>query len=146
VLAQCAQPEPQFLKEKPMALKKLAWKYAAMAASVLLAWLPARAQDGPVSPQEIQANRVGKTAVGVVGSGPAAGKPVDFTMNADGSASVSGAAVDSGTWRLSEQGYCATWKRIRNGQERCFTVVRKGTEFLVVNPDGSLNTTVSQIR
>lgn len=129
-----------------MRLKKFEWVSAAIATSLLLTWLPASAQDGPVSPQEIQASWIGKTAVGTLGSGPAVGKSIEFTMNADGSAAVSGAAVDSGTWRLSEQGYCATWKKIRSGQERCFTVVRKGAEFLVVNPDGSLSTTVSQLR
>jgi len=106
----------------------------------------ALAQDVLLSPQDIQANWVGKTMVGVVGSGPSAGKTVEFTMNSDGTAAVSGAATDTGTWRLSEQGYCATWKNIRRGQERCFTVLRKGTEFHVINPDGSLSTTVSQVK
>ena len=106
----------------------------------------ALAQDGLLSPQDIQANWVGKTMLGVVGSGPSAGKNVEFTMNSDGTASVSGAATDTGTWRLSEQGYCATWQNIRRGQERCFTVLRKGDVFQVFNPDGSLNTTVSQVK
>ncbi len=106
----------------------------------------ALAQDAALSPQDIQANWVGKTMVGMVGSGPSAGKTVEFTMNSDGTASVSGAATDTGTWRLSEQGYCATWKNIRKGQERCFTVLRKGDVFQVFNPDGSLNTTVSQVK
>jgi len=106
----------------------------------------ALAQDATLSPQDIQANWVGKTMVGVVGSGPSAGKSLEFTMNSDGTASVSGVATDTGTWRLSEQGYCTTWQNIRRGQERCFTVLRKGTEFQVFNPDGSLNTTVSQVK
>ena len=67
-------------------------------------------------------------------------------MNADGTAAVSGAAVDSGTWRLSENGYCATWKEIRGGQERCFAIIRKGAEQHVSNPDGSLSTKVMQTR
>jgi len=106
----------------------------------------ALAQDVLLSPQDIHANWVGKTMVGVVASGPSAGKMVEFTMHSDGTASVSGAATDTGTWRLSEQGYCATWKNIRRGQERCFTVLRKGTEFQVFNPDGSISTTVSQVK
>lgn len=106
----------------------------------------ALAQDVALSPQDIQANWVGKTMVGVVGSGPSAGTAVEFTMNSDGTVSVSGAATDTGTWRLSEQGYCATWKNIRNGQERCFTVLRKGDVFQVFNPDVSLNTTVLQVK
>ena len=129
-----------------MGLKKSEFVGAVIAASLLLALVSAHAQDGPVSPQNIQANWVDKTVVGTIGSGSATGKPVEFTMKADGSAAVSGAAVDTGTWRLSDQGYCATWKKIRGGQERCFTVVRKGGEFQVINPDGSLNTTVTQVR
>jgi hypothetical protein len=129
-----------------MKLKKSEFICAAISAWLLMTWMPASAQDGPVSSQDIQASWVGKTMVGTVGSGPAAGKPVEFTMYADGSAAVSGAAVDTGTWHLSDQGYCATWKKIRGGQERCFTVIRKGAELQVINPDGSLNTTVTQIR
>lgn len=129
-----------------MELKKSEFRGAVAAASLLLACVSAHAQDGPVSPQNIQADWVDKTVVGTVGSGPATGKLVEFTMKADGSAAVSGVAVDTGTWRLSDQGYCATWKKIRGGQERCFTVVRKGAEFQVINPDGSLNTTVTQVR
>jgi hypothetical protein len=114
--------------------------------SVLFMSTSSSAQDGPISPQEIKANWVGKTIIGTVASGPSAGKPIEFSMSADGTSVVSGAAVDSGTWRLSDQGYCATWKKIRSGQERCFTVVRKGAEYHVINPDGSVNTAVAQIR
>ncbi len=120
--------------------------YVAVLSATLMTVVSASAQDGPVSPQDIQASWVGKTMVGTVGSGPAAGKPLEFTMSADGTTAVNGVAVDTGTWRLSEQGYCATWKKIRGGQERCFTVIRKGAEYQVFNPDGSLNTTVTQIR
>jgi hypothetical protein len=104
------------------------------------------AQDASLSAHELQASWVGKTMVGVIGSGPAAGKPLEFTMNADGTAVLSGAASDTGSWRLSELGYCASWKKIRNGQERCFTVHRLGADFQVINPDGSLSATISQIR
>ena len=111
-----------------------------------MAGMPVGAQDGRLSPQDIQAAWVGKTVVGIIGSGPSAGNSIEFKMNADGTAAVSGAAVDTGTWRLSELGYCATWKKIRSGQERCFTVIRKGSEQQVINPDGSVNTKLTQIR
>ena len=104
------------------------------------------AQDVTVTPQEIQASWVGKTVVGTLATGSLAGKSIDFNLNPDGSATLSGALLDSGTWRLSDQGYCITWKKIRAGQERCFTVVRKGAEQQVFNPDGSLSTTITQIR
>ena len=114
--------------------------HAALAATSVLA------QNGNVSPQEIEKAWVGKTVVGTVGTGPTAGRMLEMRLHADGTAEVSGAANDTGIWRLSEQGYCATWKKIRAGQERCFTVQRHGNDWRVVNPDGSLNTTISQIR
>ncbi|MBK9442368.1 MAG: hypothetical protein IPN53_14135 [Comamonadaceae bacterium] len=104
------------------------------------------AQNVNVSPQEIEKAWVGKTVVGAAAAGPAAGKMLEMQLRADGTAEVSGAATDTGVWRLSEQGYCATWKKIRNGQERCFTVQRLGSDWRVINPDGSLNTIISQIR
>ena len=67
-------------------------------------------------------------------------------LKSDNSAEIVGAIVDTGTWRLSDSGYCATWKKIRAGQERCFTVIRKGAEQHVFNPDGSLSTIVTQVR
>jgi hypothetical protein len=105
-----------------------------------------RAQDSLVSPQEIQANWVGKTVVGLLGTGSAAGKTVDLQLKADGTSELSGAFLDAGTWRLSEQGYCNTWKKIRAGQERCFTVAKRGASVVIINPDGSINSTVVQIR
>ena len=106
----------------------------------------ALAQDGAMSPQAIESAWVGKTVIGTIGAGPLAGKQMQLMMNRDGSITIDGAVVDTGTWRLSDQGYCATWKKIRAGQERCFTVVRKGTEQIVSNPDGSLSATITEIR
>ncbi len=105
-----------------------------------------RAQDILMTPQEIQSDWVGKTVLGLIGGGPQAGKTIDLRLKAGGAAEVTGAVVDSGTWRLSDKGYCATWKQIRAGQERCFTVVRKGTDLQVLNPDGSLNTTITAVK
>ncbi len=114
--------------------------------NVTLAATAVLAQSVNVSPQEIEKSWVGKTVVGTVAAGPTAGKMLEMQLRADGTAEVSGAATDTGVWRLSEQGYCATWKKIRGGQERCFTVQRQGSDWRVINPDGSLNTTISQIR
>jgi len=114
--------------------------------SLLTLSMPSTAQDGQLSASDIQTGWIGKTVQGTIASGPAAGKPLEFIMNADGTATVSGAATDTGTWRLSDKGYCATWKKIRNGQERCFTVLRKGSEHHVINPDGTTSTVVTQIR
>ena len=119
---------------------------ACMALSALVTLSSASAQDVTLTPQEIQASWVGKTVVGTLPAGSLAGKSIDFNLNPDASATLGGALSDSGTWRLSEQGYCVTWKKIRAGQERCFTVVRKGAEQQVFNLDGSLSTTITQIR
>jgi hypothetical protein len=104
------------------------------------------AQSGLLSPKDIQTTWVGKTMVGTVGTGPAAGKPIEFTMNLDGTTVLAGVSIDTGTWRLSESGYCVTWEKLRSGQERCFTIIRKGTDYLVNNPDGSLSATITELR
>lgn len=103
----------------------------------------ALAQDGPVPAKEIQDTWVGKDLVGTT----AAGAPASMRLEADGRASLSaGTLKDSGTWRMSGTGYCTTWKSIRAGQERCFTVVRNGSAFNVLNPDGSLSGQFSSIK
>ena len=94
------------------------------------------AQDGTVSAKEIQDTWVGKELSGSTASGAKA----TMRIEPDGTASVSaGNTSDIGTWRISENGYCTTWKTIRAGQERCFTVARDGAVFKVMNPDGSLS-------
>jgi hypothetical protein len=96
----------------------------------------AHAQDGPVSAKEIQDTWVGKDLTGTTANGARA----SLRLEPDGKATVSaGNTSDMGTWRISENGYCTTWKTIRAGQERCFTVVRAGSAFKVMNPDGSLS-------
>ena len=104
------------------------------------------AQDATLTPQEIQSAWVGKTVVALIGGGPSAGKTIEFQLKPDGQAELGGALFDAGTWRLSAEGYCATWKKIRSGQEGCFTVVRRGADTQVLNLDGSLNSTVTLVR
>lgn len=94
------------------------------------------AQEGTVSAKELQETWVGKELTGTT----AAGAKASMRLEPDGKATISaGNTIDSGTWRISESGYCTTWKTIRAGQERCFTVVRTGSTFKVMNPDGSLS-------
>jgi hypothetical protein len=114
--------------------------------SALALWPVAHAQDVNISPQEIKATWSDKAINGVIQGGPLAGKSIEMHLKSDSSADIGGAITDTGTWRLSDSGYCATWKKIRAGQERCFTVIRKGTEQHVFNPDGSLNSIVTQVR
>ena len=119
---------------------------ATAATATLLIGSIALAQDSSMSSEEIRSAWIGKTVTGTIAAGPFAGKDIDLLMKPDGTATVSGATSDTGTWRLPGQGYCATWAKIRAGQERCFTVVRKGTDTLVLNPDGSVSTAIKSVR
>ena len=47
---------------------------------------------------------------------------------------------------IVENGYCTTWKKIRAGQERCFTARRNGTNITMLNPDGSVSGTFTDIK
>ena len=94
------------------------------------------AQEVAVSGKEIQEKWVDKDLLGSTASG---GK-VFMKLQSDGKASVSAGSVsDTGTWRAAENGYCTTWKTIRAGQERCYTVTRGVGAVKVLNPDGSLS-------
>lgn len=109
----------------------------------IAAALPAQAHDGPVPPQEIQSQWVGKT-IAVRSSRVG---PLQLKLNADQTATVQGDTLsDEGTWRLWERGYCATWRKIRAGTETCLSVQRKGEKIEIVNPDGTLNATVLEIK
>ena len=102
----------------------------------------ASAQDALMTPEEIKTQWVGKK---IFARSPTAGL-MDFAMRVDGSADMSSSNLaDTGTWRLSPDGYCATWKKIRNGQERCFTVVKRGAVATVLNPDKSVSAEILRI-
>jgi hypothetical protein len=96
----------------------------------------ASAQSDTLSGTEIQQLWVGKEVIGRAPNG----SRVIMTMSADGTARLLiGSQPDSGSWRLSETGYCATWKGLRGGQEACFTVKREGEKFHIYRADGSSN-------
>lgn len=120
--------------------------FSACATALAFLAVGVQAQETSLSSDEIRAAWVDKTVAGTLVGGPLGGKSVEIQLKSDGSVSISGAVTDTGTWRLPGQGYCATWTKIRAGQERCFTVVRRGTDTLVINPDGSVSTLVSAVR
>jgi hypothetical protein len=100
------------------------------------------AQDARMTPEEIKASWVGKKIL----SRGASGALFDLYFKADGTIDISGNSFsDSGVWRLSDQGYCATWTRIRAGEERCFTVAKNGLNLQVFNPDGSVSGTIVKV-
>jgi hypothetical protein len=86
-----------------------------------------------LKPNQIQSLLVGKKVVAQIGNGPM----LDFQMNADLTTTTSAAGGDVGKWRLSDDGYCITWKKIRAGNERCFKVSKMGFGYFIINPDGS---------
>lgn len=108
-----------------------------------VSFAPVIAQEEVVSPKEIRETWVGKTVVGATTKGI----PIALKLQGDGAASVMvGATNHAGTWRLSENGYCATWKTIRNNEERCLTVRKSGSKMTVINPDGSVNAEISEVK
>ena len=103
---------------------------------------PAMAQDQPMTGEDIRRAWVGKKVFGRSTTGGL----LDMHLRADGSAQVAvGNMTDSGAWRTTDSGYCAKWQKIRAGEERCFTVVKRGDKVLVINPDGSVGTEILRV-
>ena len=98
------------------------------------------AQDDNWPPERIKSEWVGKK----VFSRAANGQLADFWLREDGTAEIALANgfSDTGKWWLSDTGYCTKWQKIRNGEERCFTVRNRMGQVQVFNPDGSLNGTI----
>ncbi|WP_374669418.1 hypothetical protein [Ramlibacter sp.] len=115
-----------------------------LAAAVVASAPVAQAQDAEqtVSGEEVRRLWVGKK---IFARSPTSGL-LDFHMRADGTTQLSMTSMnDTGTWRPTETGYCATWQRIRAGQERCFTVVKRGGTTYVLNPDKSISVEVLRV-
>ena len=87
-------------------------------------------------------------AVAKVFSRTANGALADFWMRDGGTADVAvgNNFTDKGTWWLSDRGYCTKWQKIRDGEERCFTVRNRLGQVQVFNPDGSLNSTIIRVQ
>jgi hypothetical protein len=108
----------------------------ALFSALLVSGAYGQGQATLMAPQEISAQWVGKK---ILARDPK-GNLLDFKLISDGTAEVAGSSwSDKGTWRLSSDGYCATWKKIRAGQERCFTVQVAGTTVTILNPDQSVS-------
>jgi hypothetical protein len=114
-------------------MHKLIWLVAVVLTAIPLF---SAAQSDAVTPKQIQEMWVGKTLIGKT----AGGAPATVKLLADGTAQLTaGNMRDTGTWRLSDMGYCTTWKTIRAGEERCFTASNSGGRITVLNPDGSVS-------
>jgi hypothetical protein len=121
---------------KPLA----AWTLAAG----LLAGAAALAQDAvPVGPEEVKRALVGRTWDVELPDGSSAVEE----FRADGTVEINGGLNDVGTWRLWERGYCTTWRRMRNGAERCFTLDRTPEgHYRIYKPDGDISMTIRGFR
>lgn len=86
-----------------------------------------------LKPDQIQNLLAGKKVLGQAGNGAM----IEFQMNADFTATTSTAGGDTGKWRLSEDGYCTSWTKIRQGTEACFKISKVGANYFVMGPDGS---------
>ncbi len=118
---------------------------SALAAGVLAASLVsatcAHAQQGAATlgPEDVKKELVGKTWVVKLPDG----SPATEKFNADGTVNITGGLMDEGRWRLWEQGYCTTWRRMRGGAERCFTLDRTADgRYRIYKPNGEISMTI----
>jgi hypothetical protein len=93
-----------------------------------------------LTPEQIQSDIVGHSMLGR----NAQGQTFDFKMFVDGTMKTESFGGDKGVWRLSKDGYCATWERLRGGKEACFQVSKPLLNYLVHNPDGSITTVIKK--
>jgi hypothetical protein len=101
----------------------------------------ASAQQGAVTvgPDEVERELVGKTWIVELPDG----SPAIEHFNADGTVSIIGGLMDEGRWRLWEQGYCTTWRRMRGGAERCFTLEKTADgQYRIYKPNGEISMTI----
>ena len=67
------------------------------------------------------------------------GASYELTLAQDGMATMKVLNGDrttrTGTWRVSKTGYCAQWG---SAGERCYTIVRNGKAFDVIDPTGKV--------
>jgi len=116
-------------------------KYAVAFAALAVVASSTLAQDARLSPEEIKAAWVGKKVVAQTVKGVA----IEMRLAPDGTATLGGGFTDAGHWRLTDTGYCATWRKIRGGKEGCLTVVRRGDKTFVLNADGSTNSEILKV-
>jgi hypothetical protein len=120
-----------------------ALRRGAAAVAATLATAPAIAQANTFGGEALKQAWTDKELGGRTG----AGGQFYMTLKADGSATFSTANLsDTGVWRATDTGYCATWRQIRQGKEGCFTVQRSGASFIVLDADGKETGRVHSVR
>ena len=61
-----------------------------------------------------------------------------ITYGADGKSTIdvnNGGFTDTGVYKVTDTGYCATWTKIHDGKEGCYIVVKDGNVYLIANGD-----------
>lgn len=89
-----------------------------------------------LTPEQIKSELAGHTMLAKTNRG----QMFDFTMLANGTMKTDSFGGDKGVWRLSADGYCATWDKIRAGKEACFQVSKPLLNYIVHGADGSFST------
>lgn len=93
----------------------------------------------PMNGDEIKTEIIGKTGKWASKDGKLSGTVIYET---DGSASITGNfpkfKTDVGKWRISKNRFCAQWKKIRQGEERCFNFETTGQNSYVDDNGTSL--------
>ena len=115
-------------------------KTCIFAIACLLGMSQAAYAQTKLTPEQIQSDIVGHS---MLGKNPQ-GQTFDFKMFVDGTMKTESFGGDKGVWRLSKDGYCATWERLRGGKEACFQVSKPLLNYLVHNPDGSVTTVIKK--
>jgi hypothetical protein len=105
--------------------------------AVGLAATPAAAQS--LTGAEVMALFADKILTAVLPNGSTA----ELRLARDGTAAATGAVTDQGRWWPIESGYCSQWRTLSEGQERCFSVMRRADgAFDIVNPAGAVTSTI----
>ena len=93
-----------------------------------------------LTPDQIKSDLVGHAMLGKNNRG----QVFDFTMSTNGTMKTDSFGGDKGVWRLSGDGYCATWEKIRAGKEACFQVSKPLLNYIVHSADGSFSTIIKK--
>ncbi|HYF42032.1 MAG TPA: hypothetical protein VEA35_06240 [Ramlibacter sp.] len=71
---------------------------------------------------------------------------LDLSLHADGTAAFSvGNFSDTGTWRTTDNGYCAKWQKLRQGAEACFKVIKRDGKTLTLDEAGKVTGEVLRV-
>lgn len=118
-----------------IAMKLVIPAMIAASALQLAVLVPAFAAADKVSPDDIK--KIFGTGKPFTAQAPS-GSTLTLTLSPDGSAKAASKGKkkgETGTWRVSDSGYCSTWGK---GSEKCYTIQKNGDKYDVVNAHGAV--------